>query len=193
MTQTDGVTTWFQSTPFGAIEIVLGPRGLERVTLPAFDVDGSGARGSQPRAADKTSRRVAAAARQFDGYFAGRRREFEIDVDLPDSLSEFQQHVLLSLRAEIGYGETVTYGELAEIAGRPGAARAVGSTMARNPVPFVIPCHRVVAANGIGGYGGGYGSGVALKRALLDLEADVRAPKPVGRRPIRGESMRSVR
>ena len=76
----------------------------------------------------------------------------------------------LTVRAEVPYGETVTYGELAELAGRPGAARAVGTAMARNPVPFFVPCHRVVAAGGIGGYGGG-AQGVALKRALLDLEA----------------------
>ncbi len=71
------------------------------------------------------------------------------------------------------YGETATYGEVAEMIGRPGAARAVGSAMARNPVPLVVPCHRVVAANGIGGYGGG-DAGIALKRALLDREARVR-------------------
>ena len=70
-------------------------------------------------------------------------------------LSDLQRHVLLTVRAEVPYGETATYGEVAELAGRPGAARAVGTAMSRNPVPFFVPCHRVVAANGIGGYGGG--------------------------------------
>ena len=84
------------------------------------------------------------------------------------------------------------YGVRGETQG-PGAARAVGSTMARNPVPFLIPCHRVVAANGIGGYGGGYGDGVALKRALLDLEAGVRSPLGPAGRAGRPRSARLVR
>ena len=71
---------------------------------------------------------------------------------------------------EVGWGETVSYGELAEMAGRPRAARAVGSAMASSPLPFVIPCHRVVAAGGkIGGYGNGRNA-IALKRRLLARE-----------------------
>ncbi|MEP6623918.1 MAG: methylated-DNA--[protein]-cysteine S-methyltransferase [Acidimicrobiia bacterium] len=170
MTRAADVMTWVQATPFGAIEVVLGPDGLERVSMSDLHHDLWSERGAAHPPADQKSRRVAG---QFDAYFAGRRRNFDIDVVLADSFTEFQRQVLLRLRDEVGYGETVTYGELAEIAGRPGAARAVGSTMARNPVPFVIPCHRVVAANGIGGYGGGYGDAVALKRALLDFEAGV--------------------
>ena len=111
-------------------------------------------------------------ARQLDEYFAGRRdrvRRRDRPATRPQ-LSDFQRHVLATVRAEVPYGETATYGEVAELAGRPGAARAVGTAMARNPVPFFVPCHRVVAAGGIGGYGGG-AQGVALKRALLDLEA----------------------
>lgn len=154
---------WRQTIPWGDIVVEVGPRGITRISLPQSPVD---ERVDPPR-------RDARIAGQLDAYFAGTRRAFDVEVELPDSLSEFQRRVLLSLRDEVGYGETVTYGELAEIAGRPGAARAVGSTMARNPVPFVIPCHRVVAANGIGGYGGGYGDGIALKRALLDLESGI--------------------
>ena len=152
---------WRQSIPWGDIVVAVGERGVVEISLPASPVDEF----------DSAPRRDGSIARQLDEYFAGRRRAFDVEVDLPESLSSLQRHILLTLREEIGYGETVTYGELAEMAGRPGAARAVGSTMARNPVPFLIPCHRVVAANGIGGYGGGYGDGVALKRALLDLEA----------------------
>jgi methylated-DNA-[protein]-cysteine S-methyltransferase len=78
--------------------------------------------------------------------------------------------VLETLRREVPWGETVTYGELALMAGAPGAARAVGTTMATNPVPLVVPCHRVVASGGrIGGYGGGL-HGVATKRTLLARE-----------------------
>jgi len=82
--------------------------------------------------------------------------------------------VFETLAREVPWGETVTYGELAALAGRPGAARATGSALRANPVPFVIPCHRVVAAGGIGGYGGRR-EAVALKRMLLDRE---RASRP---------------
>jgi methylated-DNA-[protein]-cysteine S-methyltransferase len=157
---------WRQTIPWGDIVVEVGAQGVTRISLPDSPID---ERVDSPR-------RDPRVARQLDAYFAGRRRELDVAVALPEALSDFQRRVLLSLRAEVGYGETVTYGELAEIAGRPGAARAVGSTMARNPVPFVIPCHRVVAANGIGGYGNGFGDGVALKRALLDLEAGIRIP-----------------
>lgn len=157
-----GSTRWWRQTiPWGDIVVQLGANGVTAISLLVAPVD---------EFADPP-RRDRAIARQLDEYFAGRRREFAVEIDLPDSLTELQRNILLTLRHEVGYGETVTYGELAEMAGRPGAARAVGATMAQNPVPFLIPCHRVVAANGIGGYGGGFGDGIALKRALLDLEA----------------------
>lgn len=115
-------------------------------------------------------RRDAALARRITEWGRGRSDLTDLPVDLSGAdLSEFQRHVLVTLRAEVPYGETVTYGELAEIAGRPGAARAVGTAMRKNPVQLLIPCHRVVAADGIGGYGGGP-QGVALKRALLARE-----------------------
>ena len=80
----------------------------------------------------------------------------------------FPRAVYETLRRDVGFGETVSYGELAEMAGRPGAARAVGNAMSRNPVPIVVPCHRVVASGErIGGYGP---SGVRTKRFLLALE-----------------------
>ena len=80
----------------------------------------------------------------------------------------FPRTVYETLRRDVGWGETVSYGELAEMAGRPLAARAVGNALSRNPVPIVVPCHRVVAAGGrIGGYGP---SGVATKQFLLALE-----------------------
>ncbi|MGZ6887542.1 MAG: methylated-DNA--[protein]-cysteine S-methyltransferase [Acidimicrobiia bacterium] len=166
------MTWWRQATPFGAVLVELADTGaVARITMPgrvdAVALDAATAR-SRTRAAAAARPRV---RRQLDAYFAGRRATFDVAVELdPTGLSAFQRHVLETLRAEVPYGETVTYGELAELAGRPGAARAVGTAMSLNPVPFVIPCHRVVAANGIGGYGGGT-AGVALKRALLDLEA----------------------
>ena len=164
-------TTWVQDSPFGPISISLGPNGITRVELPTLDRDLLAPGGGKRDPTNKKSRREAAIGRQFDEYFSGERGAFDVPVELPESLSAFQRMVLTTLADEVAYGETVSYGELAEMVGRPGAARAVGTTMARNPVPFLIPCHRVVAANGIGGYGGGAGGGVDLKRALLRLES----------------------
>lgn len=106
-------------------------------------------------------------AAELDEYFAGRRHRFTVPVDLGSVTATFRRRVLETLRRDVGYGETVSYGELAVMAGRPGAARAVGSTMATNPVPLLVPCHRVLAA---GGAIGGYGAGLGTKRALLALE-----------------------
>jgi methylated-DNA-[protein]-cysteine S-methyltransferase len=102
-------------------------------------------------------------------YFAGSRDSFaDIDLDL-DGYTPFQLAVVETLR-RIPCGEVVTYGELAALAGFPNAQRAAGSVCAHNRFPLVVPCHRVVAANGIGRYGS---SGVAYKRRLLELEGVV--------------------
>ena len=99
-------------------------------------------------------------------FYSGTPIEFDVDVDL-SRFSEFQQAVLHACR-RIPYGKTASYADLARAAGRPGAARAAGSTMARNPMPIVIPCHRVVRADGhIGEYGAG---GPEAKRAVLHAE-----------------------
>jgi len=105
-------------------------------------------------------------ADEIDEYFAGQRRRFTARSGL-SGVGEFRERVLRTLARDVPWGETVTYGELADMAGAPRAARAVGTAMARNPVPILIPCHRVVAARGIGGYGL---AGVPMKRALLALE-----------------------
>jgi methylated-DNA-[protein]-cysteine S-methyltransferase len=105
------------------------------------------------------------ARRQLDEYFAGRRRDFDLDVDLSPA-REFGRAVLEQL-ARVPYGELTTYGALAAGAGKPRAARAVGTVMNRNPVPIVLPCHRVVGATGsLVGYAGG----LDRKRTLLALE-----------------------
>lgn len=103
--------------------------------------------------------------RELNEYFAGVRKAFTFPIKTEGS--QFYQSVWHEL-TRIPYGETVTYGELARVLGNPGAARAVGTANGRNPIPIVIPCHRVVAA---GGKLGGYGGGLTLKRRLLDLEA----------------------
>ncbi len=151
---------WRQPTPFGDVVVQTSTLGVCRVALSMQPAD-------EPPDAPRRDRAVAT---QLAEWCAGTRLVIDLPVDLePSGLSEFQAHALRTLRAEVPWGETVTYGELAELAGRSGAARAVGTAMARNPVPFVIPCHRVVAAGGIGGYGGGP-AGIALKRRLLARE-----------------------
>jgi methylated-DNA-[protein]-cysteine S-methyltransferase len=108
------------------------------------------------------------AADQLEDYFAGRRTVFDVPVAFAGT--PFQNRVWAALR-EIPFGETLSYGELAERVGRPGAARAVGLANGRNPIGIVVPCHRVV---GGGGSLTGYGGGLARKRYLLDLERRVR-------------------
>lgn len=114
---------------------------------------------------------VETVARHLEEYFEGSRRAFDLPLDL-DQGTAFQQRVWRALQA-IPYGETITYGELAQQVGAPGASRAVGSANGRNPFPLIIPCHRVVAAGGkLGGYSGG---GLEVKQMLLDHETAVAA------------------
>jgi len=114
--------------------------------------------------------------RQLGEYFAGQRTAFELDLDLHGD--EFDRRVW-ALVAAIGYGQTRSYGELARELGGPGLAQQVGVANARNRLCIVVPCHRVVGADGrLTGYAGG----LARKRALLDLEARApAAPVPAGR------------
>ncbi len=102
-------------------------------------------------------------ATQLEEYFAGERTEFELTMELDGT--EFQREVWAEL-TRIPYGETISYGELARRVGRPKGPRAVGQANGRNPIPIIVPCHRVLASNGIGGYGGG----LKVKRALLAVE-----------------------
>lgn len=110
-------------------------------------------------------RRLDPVRRQLDEYFAGRRRSFELETDL-SPVPGFQRLVLREL-ARVPFGEVTTYGELAARIGKPRAARAVGGALHRNPVPIVLPCHRVIGSTGsLVGYGGG----LERKEALLRLE-----------------------
>lgn len=107
-------------------------------------------------------------ALEITEYFDGQRRTLDFPIDLHGT--PFQMEVWTALQ-NIPYGSTVTYGELAAGLGKPFGARAVGSASGRNPIPIVVPCHRVIA---VGGKLGGYGGGLTLKRQLLDLEAGQR-------------------
>ena len=108
--------------------------------------------------------RALAAASQLKEYFAGNRKHFELEVDL-HLVSDFTRRVLEETR-RIGFGKVLTYHQIAQRIGAPGASRAVGNALGKNPVPIVIPCHRVVASDGLGGFTGGLG----YKRKLLGVE-----------------------
>ncbi|MFE2280958.1 methylated-DNA--[protein]-cysteine S-methyltransferase [Streptomyces sp. NPDC059454] len=112
------------------------------------------------------------AIRQVEAYFAGERRGFELPLDW-SLISGFNREVLRELASGVPFGSVVGYGDLARRVGRPGAAQAVGMAMGANPLPVVVPCHRVVESDGgIGGFGGG----VQTKRHLLALEGILPEP-----------------
>lgn len=108
-------------------------------------------------------------AKQLREYFNGRRTKF--DVPLAPEGTDFQR-LIWKLCARIPYGSTVTYGDLARRSKHSGAARAVGSVMAANPIPVIVPCHRVLGVSGLGGYSGN--GGLETKRFLLDLELHIK-------------------
>jgi methylated-DNA-[protein]-cysteine S-methyltransferase len=155
-------------SPVGPLLLAATPLGLVRV---AYQREGHDA--VLQALASKISPRILAAprrldeaARQVEEYFAGRRTAFAIALDLRLSAG-FRRTVLDHLTA-ISYGHTESYAEVAAATGHPGAVRAVGSACATNPLPVVVPCHRVVRSDGsLGGYLGG----LEVKRTLLELEA----------------------
>ena len=150
-------------SPIGPLFVAVSERGLCRISFDAEgQLDGL-ARAFGPRVL-RAARPVDPARRQLDEYFEGRRHEFELPLDL--AVTDFYRRVLAQL-ALVPYGETTTYGALAARVGRPKAARAVGTVMHRNPIPIVLPCHRVVGA---GGSLVGYAGGLERKEALLRLE-----------------------
>jgi len=157
-----------EDSPVGPLLLAATEQGLVRVAYAVEDHDAVLA-----TLAERISPRILAAPARLDGvaaeleeYFAGRRRRFDVPLDLRLA-SGFRREVLAHL-VRIRYGGTASYGEVAEVAGRPRAVRAVGTACARNPLPIVLPCHRVVRGDGSPG---GYVGGAATKRALLALEA----------------------
>ena len=155
-------------TAFGPTFVASSARGIVRLRWGVEDPSGAAEelRESFPLwGVEEEPEALADAADQLREYFAGKRRTFDLDVDLTGT-TEFQRAVLTAVR-DVAYGETITYGELAEELGRSGGARAVGGALGENPVPVVIPCHRVVRADG---GAGGYTAGVGYKEQLLELE-----------------------
>ncbi|HET7567486.1 MAG TPA: methylated-DNA--[protein]-cysteine S-methyltransferase [Gaiellaceae bacterium] len=156
-------------TPVGRLLVGVTDRGLARIGFdpePERELERL-ARLYGPRVL-RSARPVDRVRRELDEYFEGRRHAFDLELDLR-AAPEFNRRVLERL-ARVEYGHTTTYGALAAEAGVPRAARAVGTVMNRNPVPIVLPCHRVVGANGsLTGYGGG----LDRKEWLLRLEGAI--------------------
>jgi methylated-DNA-[protein]-cysteine S-methyltransferase len=155
-------------SPVGALLIAATPAGLVRVAFSSEGHD-SVLQSLSDQISSRLLRapkRLDAVARQLDEYFSGRRHTFDIPLDFQLSKG-FRRVVLGHLAVDVGYGTTASYGTLARLSGSPKAVRAVGTTCATNPIPVVVPCHRIVRSDGtLGGYRGG----PAAKRALLDLE-----------------------
>lgn len=146
-------------SPVGPLTLVAGPAGLRRLSF-AGQGRALDERDRDPRALDRV-------AEQLDEYFSGSRRRFELELDLVGT--PFQLAVWRAL-LQIPYGKTVSYGDVARAIGRVERVRAVGTANGRNPIAIIVPCHRVIGADGsLTGYGGG----LERKRALLELEAGV--------------------
>ena len=162
-------------TPIGILRLVGDERHLERIDLP-----NAAARAPAPEWREQPGALPAAldaAKRQLAEYFHGHRRDFDLPL-APDGTA-FQLRVWDQLR-RIAYGETISYGELARRIGQPTASRAVGAANGRNPLSIVVPCHRVIGADGtLTGYGGG----LPVKQALLALESRVAGTAPLS--PVR--------
>jgi methylated-DNA-[protein]-cysteine S-methyltransferase len=155
-------------SPFGALLVAATAAGVVRVAFEAEghrDVLADLAATLSPRVLESPAR-LDEAARQLEEYFAGRRRAFELAVDLRLARG-FRRQVLEHLRT-IDYGRTETYAQAAAGAGNPTAVRAAASACAHNPLPIVVPCHRIVRSDGTIGQ---YLAGTAVKAALLEMEA----------------------
>jgi len=159
-------------SPYGRLLVAGTDRGIVKLALPNQDAElalRELAALVSPRVLEAPAR-LDLARRELDEYFEGRLREFHVPVDwrLARGFTDKVLHVV----SHIPYGETLSYGEVAAEAGNPRAFRAAGTACGNNPVPLIVPCHRVVQS---GGKPGNYGGGPEMKRALLELEGSLRA------------------
>lgn len=171
MNETSAVYGKIQETPFGTIWLAASARGLVAISLwpeeERFAADVTKLTGSPPRYAPKESAVLQEAISQLAAYFCGERSEFDLPIDW-EVMPSFQQEALRLVDA-IPYGRTSSYGEVARQLGKPGAMRAVGRANATNPIPIIIPCHRVLGSDGkLHGYGAP--GGLETKAQLLRLE-----------------------
>jgi len=157
-------------SPLGQLSITAGSNGLCSLTISADE-------SCQERLALEPEPVLSAAAVQLHEYFTGQRTVFDLPLDF-SALSGFTRQVLMALQT-VPFATTVSYGDLAAMVGKPRAARAVGRVMAINPLPLIVPCHRVVGRNGdLVGYSGG--GGLVTKEWLLAFELKVVAGTQVG-------------
>ena len=162
-------------SPVGSLLVAATPRGLLKVSFPLEPADrvlGRIAAEVSPRILEAPAR-LDAVRRELDEYFAGRRREFDLELDW--RLTRGFRRRVLRATARVPYGSTASYAEMASRAGNPRAFRAAGSALGSNPIPIVVPCHRVLRS---GGALGGYGGGLATKDYLLRLEGALPGPEP---------------
>src|SRR5277367_1042982 len=154
----------YLDSPIGRLLVAGDQEGVYRISFPP---KGKPSEAAQPETGWTESARgpVKEAVRQLKEYFAGRRTEFDLPLAPQGTL--FQKSVWRHLR-DIPYGETISYGELARRLGNPKASRAVGAANGSNPLPIVVPCHRVIGSNG---KMTGFGGGIPVKEALLALES----------------------
>jgi methylated-DNA-[protein]-cysteine S-methyltransferase len=153
----------YMKSPVGKLLVAGDEKGLHLINFPR------NGKPSLPESEWKVNPKpLQEVLRQIEAYFAGKLKAFSLDICL--NVTPFQKKVLTALR-RVPYGQTISYGELAKKIGNPKASRAVGQANARNPIPIVIPCHRVIGSNGkLTGFGGG----IEVKQALLDLEKQYR-------------------
>jgi methylated-DNA-[protein]-cysteine S-methyltransferase len=152
-----------EDTPIGPLMLAATPSGLVRVGFGGDEALLSELAAQVSPRVVRLPARLDAVRRQLDEYFAGRRRAF--DVELDRRLSHGYRLAVLEELSRVPFGQTVSYKDLAERTGHPKASRAVGTAMATNPIPIVVPCHRVLRTGGaLGGYGGGLDTKVWLLR-----------------------------
>ncbi|WKK22498.1 methylated-DNA--[protein]-cysteine S-methyltransferase [Streptomyces olivoreticuli] len=178
-----GAREWAWTT----VEVSIGPLGIAATREGLLEVAFRAGERTAAEAVDRLTRRLGTgpasppsaahellteAAAELTAYFAGRRETFSVPLDW-SLTSGFNRRVLRELAARVPYGTVVSYQDLADRVGERGAARAVGVAMGSNPLPVVVPCHRVIESNG--GLGG-FGSGLEIKRALLSLEGVLPEP-----------------
>lgn len=161
-------------TSFGTLDTPVGPIG---VTCNGTAVTHVAWRTRAPAdATDSADDVLTEALRQLRAYFAGELRRFEVPIDLGPQ-SDGALTVLTCLYDTVGYGDVTTYGQLAARSGAGIPARGIGAVMGANPIPLIVPCHRVLAGDGLGGYSGGLpGQGPATKRWLLEREGALPQP-----------------
>jgi methylated-DNA-[protein]-cysteine S-methyltransferase len=156
MSQRTGVAQRSLRTSVGILRVTADDRGVVAVERVARSLAAAGS--------TKANRHAERAVRELREYFAGKRRRFTVKLHLAGT--DFQRRAWAAMQ-EIPYGATISYGQQAKRIGKPRATRAVGTANGANPIPIIVPCHRVIASDGTLG---GYALGLAMKRRLLALE-----------------------